>query len=41
MLLNMTGHSRLTAISSVVALAANVVLNVALVLPFGIVGAAP
>lgn len=39
-LLNMTGHGRLSAWTYVVTIAVNIVLNVALIVPFGIAGAA-
>jgi len=38
--LNMTGHSRLSAWTYIVTILVNVALNVALIIPFGIVGAA-
>jgi O-antigen/teichoic acid export membrane protein len=39
-LLNMTGHNRLTASTYLGIVVVNVALNVALIIPFGIVGAA-
>lgn len=38
--LNMTGHNKLSASTYLVAVAASIVLNIALVIPFGITGAA-